>query len=206
MGRWLARQLDWYLFEKKAFGNTEWLGIPIWKEPTDLWVYQHIVSELRPDLIIETGTLLGGSALYLASLCDLMDRGRVVSVDIEHIQPLPQHRRIEYILGSSTAPDIVDRLRKEAGASETVLVILDSDHRYGHVIEELRLYAPLVTKGSYIIVEDTLFDYTASTGFLPGPAAATREFLAQHKEFEFDISRECYLMTQNPGGYLRRLV
>ena len=204
-GRHLARQLDWLLFEQKAFGNTSWLGVPTWKEPTDLWVYQHILVELKPDLVIETGTLYGGSALYLASLCELIGAGRVISVDIQHPRSLPQHARLEYILGSSTAPEVGARIRAEAARANTVMVILDSDHNYEHVLDELRLYSTMVTPGSYLIVEDTLFDFTASADFRPGPRAATRDFLAENKDFEVDAARECYLVTQNPGGYLRRV-
>ena len=201
----LARQINLRLFEDRAFGATSWLGVPIWKEPADLWTYQHIMVETRPDLIVETGTLFGGSALYLASLCDLVGRGNVITVDIEApaTRP-PEHPRIRYLTGSSIAPDIVEQVSKAAETAEAVLVILDSDHRYSHVIEEMRIYGRFVTPGSYLVVEDTMFDFTASTEFGPGPAAAVAEYLARDGDFEVDRARERYLVTQNPGGYLRR--
>lgn len=202
----LARQVSLRLFEDHAFGATSWLGVPIWKEPSDLWTYQQLMVELRPDLVVETGTLFGGSALYLATLCDLLGRGRVMTVDVAHLvdHPVPEHQRIEYLLGSSTSDAVISRIRAAAQSSQTVLVILDSDHRYVHVRDELHLYGPLVTPGSYMIVEDTAFDYTASTDFGPGPAAAVRDFLGRHHDFKVHAERERYLVTQNPGGYLRR--
>ena len=91
--------------------------MPTQKCPLDLWVYQELLYELRPDLIIETGTYSGGSAMYLASVCDLLDHGRIVSVDIAPQHPLPSHPRIEFVTASSTDASIVDRLRGEAAAA-----------------------------------------------------------------------------------------
>jgi Cephalosporin hydroxylase len=45
------------------------------KCPLDLWIYQELLHELEPDLIVETGTAESGSALFLASICDLVDKG-----------------------------------------------------------------------------------------------------------------------------------
>src|SRR5262245_30996750 len=80
---------------------TAWLGVTVWKCPLDLWVYQEIVHEIRPDLIVETGTAFGGSALYLASICDLIGHGHVVTIDIQETPNRPRHERITYLLGSS---------------------------------------------------------------------------------------------------------
>ena len=90
----------------RPFEDTHWMGVPALKCPLDLWVYQELLFRLRPGLIVETGTRHGGTALYLAHLCDLLGRGRVASVDIEAL-PRPQHPRIRYIKGSSTDPGIV---------------------------------------------------------------------------------------------------
>src|SRR5262249_4097887 len=133
---------------------TSWLGVTVWKCPLDLWVYQEIIHEVRPDLIVETGTAFGGSALYLASVCDLVGHGEVVTIDIREDPSRPRHERITYLLGSSTAQAIVERVSLLA-AGKRVLAILDSDHRREHVLEELRAYSPLVGAGSYVVVEDT---------------------------------------------------
>ena len=136
--------------------GTFWLGTHVYKCPSDLWVYQELLHMTRPDLIIETGTHSGGSALYMASLCDLMGAGRIVTIDVDPLDDLPEHPRIKYVKGSSVAPEILEQVRAEASAANGVMVILDSDHSRDHVRAELREYAPLVSEGCYLIVEDTM--------------------------------------------------
>ena len=112
---------------------TFWLGRHVYKCPTDLWIYQELLHVTRPDLIIETGTFSGGSALFLASMCDLLDEGRIITIDIEPQPDLPEHPRIKYLKGSSVAPEILEQVRAEASAADGVMVILDSDHSRDHV-------------------------------------------------------------------------
>jgi cephalosporin hydroxylase len=193
-------------YDSLVWQRTLWLGTPVYKCPLDLWIYQELLVELRPDLILETGTARGGSALYLAGICDLLGSGRVVTVDIVAAER-PQHPRITYVRGSSTDREIVAQLARAAESASTVLVVLDSDHAAAHVIAELNAYAPLVTAGSYVIVEDTNVNgRPVMPEHGPGPAEAVEAFLAEHGEtFEVDSSREKFWMTFNPGGYLRRI-
>jgi cephalosporin hydroxylase len=185
--------------------DTAWLGVPTQKCPLDLWIYQELVFGLRPDLIIETGTYSGGSAMFLASLFDLLGTGRIVSVDIAPQAPLPVHPRIEFVTSSSTDPLIVDRLRAEASDAGTVMVLLDSDHSYGHVRDELFAYHSMVTPGSYLIVEDSNVNgHPVLPDFGPGPMEAIDEFLPAHPEFEIDSHCERFMVTFNPRGFLRR--
>lgn len=99
--------------------------------------------------------LLEGSALYLASICDLIGQGKVITIDIEEREGKPNHKRITYIIGSSISEETVEKVKKLIKEGEKVLVILDSDHRKEHVLKELRIYSEFVTKDSYIIVKDT---------------------------------------------------
>lgn len=188
------------------FGTTTWLGTRVVKCPLDLWNYQEILTELRPDLIIETGTLFGGSAFFLATVCDHLGWGRIVTIDLEEQEGRPAHPRIEYWKGSSTDPGIVERARAAAAESRTVLVILDSDHTERHVLAELRAYAGLVTPGSYLIVEDTNVNgHPVLRSYGPGPMEAVERFLAESGDFFPDQDRESkFLLTFNPKGYLRR--
>jgi cephalosporin hydroxylase len=189
----------------EGWRGVRWLGTDALKCPLDLWVYQEILHELRPDLVIETGTNRGGSALFLASVMDLIGSGEVVSIDIAELPGRPSHPRIGYLRGSSTSPGIVEQVRSRAARARKVMVILDSDHRAAHVREELRLYAPMVTPGQYLIVEDTnLNGHPVFPGFGPGPMEAVQEFLRQEGTFVPDRSRERFLFSFNPGGYLRR--
>jgi cephalosporin hydroxylase len=172
------------------------LGVKTMKCPLDLWVYQEIVFERRPRLILETGTGHGGTTLYLATLMDVLGEGRVITVDWR-VRGRPEHPRITYLEGNSTA--VSDQIPIE----EPAMVILDSTHKRDHVLAELRCYSPRVSPDQYLIVEDTnLNGNPVRPDFGPGPTEAVREFLAEHPEFTPDRSREKFLLSYNPGGYL----
>jgi cephalosporin hydroxylase len=190
----------------QTWSNTSWLGTKVAKCPLDLWVYQELVQELRPALVIETGTFLGGSALFFASCMDLVDHGRVITIDVEPRPGRPTHPRITYLSGSSTDPSILETVRREAAEGGTVMVVLDSDHTYDHVLAELDAYAPLVTENSYLVVEDTNVNGNpVLPDFGPGPHEAVDAFLERRPPFVRDRTREKFLLTFNPGGWLRRL-
>jgi cephalosporin hydroxylase len=189
----------------QTWGETYWLGHHALKCPLDLWIYQEILHEVRPNLIIETGTYRGGSALFLASICDLLGRGEVVTIDAATQKGRPRHKRIAYLTGSSTSEAMLRQVRRRAKGMNRVLVLLDSGHSMEHVLAELRAYAPLVTPGSYLIVEDTnLNGHPVESDHGPGPAEAVAAFLAENSAFVRDESREKLLLTFNPGGYLKR--
>ena len=200
----IARAHD-VLYLSDAWTKATWLGAQALKNPLDLWIYQEIVYETRPALIVETGTYRGGSAYYLASLCDLVGAGEVVSIDIEPVrEDYPEHPRITYLGGrSSTDPEVVAHVRERA-AGKPILVVLDSDHSQAHVEAELAAYAPLVPVGCYVIVEDSNIGRIRKD-LLPGPLEAIESFLARTDEFEVDREREKFLITFNPSGYLRRV-
>ncbi|HEX8822103.1 MAG TPA: CmcI family methyltransferase [Archangium sp.] len=187
-------------------GGERWMGVPIRKMPLDLWVYQELIHETRPDVIIETGTMFGGSALYFAHLCELLGNGRVITIDLQPQPSLPQHARIEYLTGSSVDPTILERVRSGLTPGQKVMVILDSDHSAEHVLKELHCYSGLVTPGQYLIVEDTNIGHPLYTFQVErGPMEAVEEFLAGDTPFERDRGREKLLVTFNPGGYLKRV-
>jgi cephalosporin hydroxylase len=194
----------YYRSAQRTWSNTFWLGTAAQKCPLDLWVYQELLHELRPAVIVETGTASGGSAQFLASICDLLDHGEVVTVDIEAADR-PGHPRVTYLTGSSVGREMLAQVQEFVGARSPVLVILDSDHSSDHVLEELRAYSRLVTPGSYLIVEDTNVNgHPVDPDFGPGPTEAVDAFLADAGEFEIDASREKHYLTFNPRGYLRK--
>ena len=193
------------LYESDAWTEATWLSAQALKNPLDLWVYQEIMVETRPELIVETGTYRGGSAFFLASICDLLGLGDVVSIDVEPVRDdYPSHPRITYLGGrSSTDPEVVAQVRGRAGGKRT-LVVLDSDHSQAHVEAELAAYADLVPVGCYVIVEDSNIGQIRKD-LLPGPLEAIETFLAGTDRFEIDRGREKFLITFNPSGYLRRV-
>lgn len=189
----------------RTWHETRWLGVAVSKCPLDLWIYQELLVELRPDLVIETGTSFGGSALYLASCMDLIGTGRVLTIDVTEQPNRPAHDRITYVTGSSTAPEAVARAAVEAKSAGVVMVILDAKHSRDHVLAELRAYSPLVTPSSYILVEDTnLNGHPVFADHGPGPHEAIEAFLAESDSFVRDRQREKFYLTFNPGGYLQR--
>jgi cephalosporin hydroxylase len=190
-----------------TWDNMSWMGVPCQKYPTDLWVYQEIISRNKPDVIIETGTLFGGSAFYMASLQDLMGHGRVISIDLQLRSDRPVHPRVTYISGySSTAPEVFQQLEPLLKPGEKVMIILDSDHRKTHVDEEMKLYSKYVTPGQYLIVEDSAVNgHPASCMFGPGPFESVQEFVKTHDEFTIDRKQEKFFLSANHDGFLKRV-
>jgi cephalosporin hydroxylase len=196
----------YYAAKGRTWKNTYWRGVPVLKCPLDLWVYQEILDEVRPDVIVETGTMHGGSAYYLASICDLLGHGVVVSIDIEPRRDRPEHPRITYLTGSSTDPDIVAQVDERIAEQAQVMVILDSDHSREHVLGELDVWHSKVSVGSYLIVEDTnINDHPVAEHRGPGPWEAVAEWLPGHSGFRRDATREKFFLTFNPRGYLKRV-
>lgn len=179
--------------------KTSFLGQPIAKAPSDLWVYQEIMTEVRPSLVIETGTFDGGSAYYFATLMDLLriERGRVLTVDVFPFEIGRRHDRVTYVAGSSVDLDVVAKASDAAASRWPVLVSLDSCHEPEHVMSEMRVYANLVTRGSYMVVEDTAFSTLRDV---------VRAFVEEDRRFEVDLSRERHIISQNKGGWLKRIV
>ena len=188
------------------FRHVTWLGRPVWQNVFDLWIMQEAIAELKPGLLIETGTNRGGSALFFAHLFDLIGQGQVVTIDIEKLHDLA-HPRITFLLGNSIDPGIIEASRSLArNAVGPVMVTLDSDHSAAHVRAELAAYAPLVTPGSWCLVQDGIIDtlprYAAGR---PGPLAAIEDFLKSAPDFELDMERaRKFLISHHPQGWLRR--
>lgn len=200
--------------------NFSWMGRPIIQYPQDMIAMQEIIWELKPDLIIETGIAHGGSLIYYASLLELIGKGEVLGIDIdirEHnkqeIEKHPMFKRIKMVEGSSVDKQLVEGVKEYAAGKETVLVCLDSNHTHEHVLQELELYAPFVTKGSYIVVFDTIVE-DLPNDYLPGrawsqgdnPKTAVWKFLETHKDFEIDHTIDNKLLISvAPEGYIKRI-
>jgi cephalosporin hydroxylase len=201
------------LYHSKIVWESSYLGVPAVQFPSDTWVLQEMLAQIRPDFLVETGTGRGGTTLFFATVLDQLNAGRIITVDIEDHDPKVKdfdvwRKRVEFLKGSSTAPEIVDKIASQVKGRK-VLVTLDSEHTKEHVLKELELYAPLVTVGSYIVVQDTHLNghpvpwpRLEKTG---GPMEAVVEFLENNKNFEADRSWEKHLVTQNPRGFLKRI-
>jgi len=200
--------------------NFSWMGRPIIQYPQDMIAMQEILWEVQPDLVIETGIAHGGSLIFYASILELIGKGEVLGVDIdirEHnrreIESHPMFKRISMIEGSSISGDIVAQAGKAAREKQTVLIVLDSNHTHEHVLKELELYSGFVTKGSYLVVFDTIIEDMPPNSFPDrpwgkdnNPKTAVREFLKNHDEFIVDKNVDHKLLISvAPDGYLRRV-
>jgi cephalosporin hydroxylase len=213
-------------FRVKQSYNLTWLGRPIIQLADDLIRLQEIVYRVQPDVIVETGVAHGGSVIFHASLCKLLERGRVIGVDID----IRAHNRvaieahslfplITLFEGSSIDPAVVDAVKGTIAPSERVLVVLDSNHTKAHVRAELDTYAPLVAPGSYIVAMDGHVMESATASPTAGrdwatnnPNAAVREFANEHPEFIVETSSFLFnesLLTEATtgfyGGVLKRI-
>ncbi len=201
-----------------------WMGRPVIQLPEDMIRMQEAIFQIQPDVIIETGVAHGGSLIFYSSLCRAMGKGRVIGIDIEirshnrsSIEAHPLSDRITLIEGSSTAPEVVAQVKSLVQPGETVLMILDSNHTYAHVADELEAYYGLVTPGSYIVATDgIMFDLADVPRGQPewvtdNPTRAAREFAARHPDFvieqpawPFNESELEHNITHWPGAWLKR--
>jgi cephalosporin hydroxylase len=194
---------------KPAWTHTYWQGIPALKCPLDLWIYQEIIFNQRPDFILECGVAGGGTTAFLADMCKLVGKGQVIGVDID-IPDLTRHTlnrydNIRLLQGSSISSEIAQQVFDVINSSNTI-VILDSDHKKSHVIEELNIYSKLIPSGGYLIVEDTNINgYPVYPEYGDGPMEAVEEFINSNSDFYIDKTCHKFLTTFNPNGYLKRV-
>ena len=193
-------------------GNMKWLGVGLFQHPMDMWVKQEIIFETKPTLILETGSAMGGSALFYATILDQMQQGRIVSIDLQDEKsgmgiPKFKHKRINFFKGNSVDPGVIKKIKAMIKPTDRVMVNLDSDHTAEHVLKELKIYGPMVTPGCYMIIDDTnLGGHPIMNQNIPGPGpwTAVVEYLQKDKSFEIDQSRHKFYMTWCPNGFLRK--
>ena len=212
-------------WDSKYVYSFTWLGRPMIQLPEDLIRVQEVIHTLKPDLLIETGIAHGGSLVFYASLFAAIDRGRVLGIDVDirphnrqAIEAHPLAGRIGLIQGSSIDSQIAARVRAEIQQDDVVIVVLDSDHSYNHVMAELALYSPMVSVGSYIIVCDGIMEFLAGrprskpewasdnpnraiADFLRGDTG----FVAEEPVWRFNESHVSERVSYWPNAYLRRV-
>ncbi len=200
-----------------------WMGVPIIQLPADVMATQEVIWATKPDVIIETGVARGGSVLFMASLLEVIGKGKVIGVDIDirahnrdTIDRHPMSKRVVLIEGGSVDEGTLARVRAEIPAGAKVMVVLDSDHSRNHVLAECRAYGPLVTPGCYMVVADTVIGHVTeetapkkrSKLWFKGnePLSALQDYMAETDRFEVDeVLNGKLVLSSSPGGYVRRV-
>jgi cephalosporin hydroxylase len=203
---------DWMIYhqEKIVFNQVKWMGVKTLKNVLDCWIYQEILWETRPDVLIEIGSYAGGSTMFFCHLFDIIGHGQVLSLDIDRTKYQAKHPRLTDITGDCSNPSIVAQV-KALCEGKRAMVIHDGDHTRDAVLRDLKLYAGFVPVGGYLIVEDGVVDLFTSEaspklGWAEeGPMKAVEAFLKEDDRFVVDEERERYVMTYNPKGYLKRV-
>jgi cephalosporin hydroxylase len=198
-----------------------WMGVPIIQLPADIMATQEVIWKTKPDIIIETGVARGGSLIFMASILEIIGKGKVIGVDIdirqhnrESIEAHPLSKRINLVEGGSVDTDILAEVRSHIRKDSKVMVVLDSDHSRSHVLNECRAYGPMVTQGCYLVVADTLVGHVEekdaptnrSKLWFKGndPLSAANDYLKENDRFEIDDEINGKLvLSSSPGGYLK---
>lgn len=206
----IVREFNRIYYDSEVHGDTSWLGVPSLQNPCDNWIMQEIIAEVKPDFIIETGTFQGGTTLFYATvLSQVNPKGKVLSIDLHPkaekasgFKVFQEH--VEVIQGDCVSRKLIHQIRKRVSGHK-VLVTLDSDHIKKHVLKEMRAYGPLVSVGSYLVVQDTNVNgHPVFADFGEGPYEAVQEFLKANHHFTSDKTKEKFLLTYYPNGYLKR--
>lgn len=196
-----------------------WLGIPIIQNPYDIVLMQELIFKTKPDIIIEAGIAHGGSLIYYSSILELLGKGKIIGIDVDirkHnrklIEKHPFIKRVTMIEGSSTDEKVIAAIKKEIRTSDTVLVILDSNHTKSHVYRELNAYKDVVTKGSYMVVFDTFMPYLGNLRGLGSfinnsPMEAVKNFIKENsKNFIIDKNYNKFFVSSCPDGFIKRII
>ncbi len=193
------------IIQGRIMTKSTYFGIPALRNPMDCWVYQEIIHETKPDAIIEIGNYCGGGTLWLAHVCDLLGKGRIIGLDISHAHvhdQVKKHSRITFIEGDAVSS--FQKVKNLIQEKERVLIIEDSSHTYEHTLNVLRTFSPLIKPGDYFIVEDGIGRHGIDDGPDPGPYEAVETFVNENDDFELDRNKESFFLTWNPKGYLKR--
>lgn len=206
----LARSLDMSLREwieffqnKIVTENVRYRGVLTWKNILDLWIVQEIIHDTQPEVVVEIGSKFGGTTLWLSDVMRSVGSGKVISIDL--VRPATNFPdNVQFVQGDSVTPKTVATV-EESRARGRTMVMTDGNHAAEHVFAELELYAPMVAPGCYFIVEDGIVDVMEWRQYTPGPLVAVQKFLCVNDQFVIDESREKFILTYAPSGFLKRL-
>lgn len=194
------------IMQDRLMNKSTYQGIQTWKNPIDFWIYQELVFDIKPDFIIEIGLHRGGSTLAFAHMLDRNGNGQIIGIDLSLSlidEQVRKHDRISLIEGNPR--DLFEKIKQVIPPHSTVLIIEDSSHEYENTLSILRIYGKLVSVNSFFIVEDGICYHGLDIGPKPGPYEAVQMFVKENHSFVIDRSKEDFLITWNPCGFLKRI-
>jgi cephalosporin hydroxylase len=201
---------EWlYYHQNNLHFNQKYRGLNMIKNPFDLVVYEEILWELKPTVIIEIGNAFGGFSLWLSDRMKIIGvNGKFITIDLNsagdtNLQDFKSDKFIS-IIGNCNDSEIVNKVKTHIKKDDVVLIVEDSAHTFENTLQVLENYKEIVTIGSYFIIEDGICDLL-DLGIKPGPMSAVEKWIGNNPNFEIDRNREKYIMTYNPKGYLKRL-
>jgi len=192
-----------------------WRGRIIMKNPLDLFIYHQIIWHSQPNIIVEIGCGFAGSACFLRDMfrcCYPINLTfcRIIGVDnrsndyVSKDYPLPTFYD-DFIEGNSIDITVVDQVARiiNKNGLERVMIVLDSNHKKGHVLRELSLYHSFVSQGCYLVVEDVNVDVVLDDHDGPGPAVS--QFLEEEGKNKFVIDHDCERFGLTFNCWLKRI-
>ena len=199
MGTFLAGQI------MNRVPNVGWCGGGLQQWPVDMIMLQEVILTVRPHLIIELGTGGGRSALFMANVFDCLkintgwDVGsRIVTMDVNP-QAIngPKHPRITYHIADDMTSEALQWAKDQIVPGNIVMVMADTSHGAAQCRKELEMYPPLVTPGSYFVMQDTLYGWYTLDDYNGGPMIAVDEFLATHPDWISDPYFDRWIVMSN---------
>ena len=189
---------------------TSYKGVHVCKLPLDSWIFHEIIFERKPNIVIEIGNRAGGSTMMLRDwLMDIEGAKYVIGIDITRdslFQKARDYPDIKWIDGDSCSSEVFEQVRDLISDNDRVMVIDDSSHEYQGTLDVLNTYSPLVTKGQFFIVEDTLLGEFVPFGNARARAyQAVKKFMDGNKDFKINRFLEKWFITLNPEGYLEKV-
>jgi len=198
-----------YYHQNNLHFNQKYRGLNMIKNPFDLVVYEEIIWELKPTVIIEIGNMHGGFSLWLSDHMKMVGiNGKIITIDLssggdKNLHDFKSDKFIS-IIGNCNDYEVVNKVKGYINKNDVVLIIEDSAHTFDNTFSVLENYKDIVTVGGYLVIEDGICDLL-DLGINPGPMKAVEKWIENNSNFEIDRSRERYIMTYNPKGYLKRI-
>lgn len=187
--------IGWHVEQQVSFGSG---SLPSFQVRTDLDVNLPLLFETySPGLAVDFGTAAGASSVLFAQLMEkLGTSGRVLTIDLNDpthgrdgetfkkaLEELPITSHVGDALSAETRAVVKEFL--ELRQDESVLFSFDDDHSANHVLEELRVYSPLLREGDAVVVQDTWDQGFRDTSF--SALLGVLRFLKERDDFELGL-------------------